>query len=40
METNLYSNRFYGWGGEDDDLFHRLVDSVYYYDSTPIYHVQ
>jgi hypothetical protein len=24
MALNGYSNSFYGWGGEDDDLFNRI----------------
>ena len=23
--VNGFSNEFYGWGGEDDDMFNRLV---------------
>jgi len=23
--VNGFSNQFYGWGGEDDDMFNRLV---------------
>ncbi len=26
MVVNGFSNEFYGWGGEDDDMFNRLVD--------------
>jgi predicted glycosyltransferase involved in capsule biosynthesis len=24
-EVNGFSNKFWGWGGEDDDLYQRLV---------------
>ena len=26
---NGFSNSFYGWGGEDDDLYHRVVEKGY-----------
>ena len=29
VNTNLFSNKFYGWGGEDDDLFHRFVQVIF-----------
>ena len=27
IKMNGYSNKFYGWGGEDDDLYERMVAS-------------
>jgi len=26
---NGFSNKFYGWGGEDDDLLHRCVRRIH-----------
>ena len=28
-DVNGFSNGFYGWGGEDDDLFHRVTKKGY-----------
>lgn len=28
-DINGFSNSFYGWGGEDDDLFHRVTKKGY-----------
>ena len=25
IKVNGFSNRFWGWGGEDDDLFYRIL---------------
>ena len=30
ISVNGYSNQFFGWGGEDDDMFNRLVYTVYH----------
>ncbi len=28
-DVNGFSNKFYGWGGEDDDLYHRVSKKNY-----------
>jgi len=28
--VNGFSNQFYGWGGEDDDMYNRQVDQIVY----------
>jgi len=28
--VNGFSNQFYGWGGEDDDMYNRLVWHIAY----------
>lgn len=27
--VNGFSNSFWGWGGEDDDMSNRLVDTIF-----------
>ena len=34
-KINGFANSFYGWGGEDDDLYHRIQDQNFHVYRSP-----
>ena len=38
--VNGFSNRFFGWGGEDDEMMHRYVHITYLWNETFQEHIR